>query len=228
MVLRVKVFGRLLAQRQEPRVSHTVELTFADNEDTHRLWPHKFLLKYTVSLRSNGLSISLEVQNTGEVAWDFTGCLHTFFYTPDIRRVKLFGLQGANFQDKVDRDDAGPKEKTEKEEAIVVADASAASAGFVDRIYKHSPKSLRLLDEGAGVSITIEQSDSWTDTVVFNPWEDGKKGDKGLDFDDDGYNYLICVEPAVTAHHKQEMPPGASWSGFQNIQISAICAAECL
>jgi len=124
-------------------------------------------------------------------------------------------LKGTTFTDKVD----DMKEKTEADDAIEVAKASADSNGFVDRIYKNSPKTL-YLKEGSSV-YQIEQSASFPDTVVFNPWEEGKKGDKHPDFDDDGYMYLLCVEPAIAAE-PLTLKPGETFMGEQRITMLPI------
>eukprot|EP00933_Yihiella_yeosuensis_P021592 TRINITY_DN17063_c0_g1_i1.p1 TRINITY_DN17063_c0_g1~~TRINITY_DN17063_c0_g1_i1.p1 ORF type:complete len:307 (-),score=55.54 TRINITY_DN17063_c0_g1_i1:134-1054(-) len=194
---------------------HRIVLERSEDDETLSLWPHKFRLKYTVSLGATSLSFSLDVANTGSDTFSFTGCFHTYFRTPDIRKVQLFGLKGSTFTDKVD----GFQEKTEENECIAIAEASNASKGFVDRIYKNTPNTVTLDDSGSASSFKISQSPSWRDTVVFNPWEEGKKGEKGPDFDDDGFNYMLCVEPAVTAHAPQVVQAGTSWSGWQRIDL---------
>lgn len=196
---------------------HSITFGRCEDAETLALWPHAFQLRYTVSLGVNRLRLTLEVANTGEESWAFTGCLHTYFGTPDIRRLRLQGLRGCCFVDKAD----GMQEKVEDEDAIDIESAAAASGGLVDRIYVDSPQQLSLLDWGKGEQCILRHTDSFPDTVVFNPWEESKRGDKGPDFDDDGFNYTVCVEAAV-ALKPQELEPGASWAGSQCIEVAPL------
>ena len=69
----------------------------------------------------------------------------------------------------------------------------------------------------------LEQTASYRDTVVFNPWVEGKRGPtRGPDFDDDGYHYMLCVEPAVARDRGPvALAAGESWAGKQTITIRA-------
>jgi len=196
-------------------------LQLEPNEETLALWPHTFRLQYTVRLVAASLHLSLAVSNTDAAAWEFTGCLHTYLRVGDINQCSLTGLQGAEYLDKVD----GGKIKTEAADALRVPAASkesdpdgAAGAGFVDRIYRKAGATTVLADAAAGLQYTVAHTASWPDTVIFNPWETGKKGDKGHDFDDDGYLKLLCVEPTI-ASAPQVLQPGASWEGGQTIEV---------
>lgn len=79
--------------------SCTFELN--NNENTLKLWPHKFNLFYTVSLRSEGLHVRFEVQNCDETDFQFTALLHTYFNVESIDSVKIEGLKGLQFSDKL-------------------------------------------------------------------------------------------------------------------------------
>jgi len=171
-----------------------------------------FLLRYTVHLQDTNLEVKLEVKNTGDESFWFTTCLHTYFRTPDIRNCAIVGLQGTEFIDKVD----GFKKKKDTANELHVPTESVASKGFVDRIYKASPSTVVLQDRGIGTRFTVTHTKSYIDTVVFNPWEEGKKGDKGPDFDDDGYNYMVCIEAAVV-NSPACVGPRETWEGMQSI-----------
>jgi len=198
-----------------------ITLQLEDTEETRALWPHKFKLRYTVALSISQLFLELEVLNSDTEAWDFTTCLHTYFRVLDIEKVRLEGLQGCSYVDKVD----GYTTKTEEHPAIVVPAAAEESKGFVDRIYSGAPKTTVLHDEGCGIKYIITQTEAHTNTVVFNPWIEGKKGDKGPDYDDDGYKYAICVEPTIARPACQELQPGGSWAGSQLIKIESLASS---
>lgn len=198
-------------------------LQLNSNDETRKLWPHDFKLRYTITLRSTSIAFELSVTNTDSSAWAFTSCLHTYLRTADIRNCALAGLQGVEYLDKVD----GSIVKVERNPSLKVPEGSRGSCpeghdpseGFVDRIYRKPGLNTQLTDEGAGLRYEIEHSSSWPDTVIFNPWENGKRGDKGPDFDDDGFNFMLCVEPAIATAPKQ-LAPGESWMGSQKIRVS--------
>ena len=64
-----------------PRTSITLTLT--DSPATQALWPHKFALAYTLTLGPRSISFELTASNTGDSAWSFTGCLHTYLRFDD-------------------------------------------------------------------------------------------------------------------------------------------------
>lgn len=155
----------------------------------------------------------------------FTGCFHTYFKTQDIRQCYVSGLQGLTFIDKVD----GYKEKNQCASSNLSISEEASQLEvmegkyFIDRIYKNAEAAncLELIDHGAGLITKVEKSSSWPNWVVFNPWVEGKKGDRGPDFDDDGYNFMLCLEPAI-AIAPVVLPPSNSWMGTQLITLTPI------
>lgn len=196
-----------------------------------------------IGLTASALTLQLSAKHLGptETAGDqplaFTGCLHTYFRTADSTQVRVGGegagsLRGHQFVDKVD----GFKTKQHGDEdggdALVVEKASLASSGYVDRVY--TPPAIpatetRTIPLAVGTGLdaskpeqahayTLELSGSWPDVVIFNPWLEGKKGDKGPDFDDDGYKYMICVEPTI-ASAPICLATGADWVGTCRIVI---------
>ncbi len=121
--------------------------------------------------------------------------------------------------------------KTESAPTISVEAAAADSQGFVDRVYYAAARRrLRLEDLGMGPgpkggAYEVHQSASFPDTVVFQPWETGKLGPAHPDFDDDGFNFMLCVEAAV-AREPAEVAPLESWSGFQEITVTSLELSE--
>ena len=66
-----------------------------------------------------------------------------------------------------------------------------------------SPNELSVL-EHSKPTYTVQQSESWADTTLYNPWLGDKQGEKGPDFDDDGSALLalplaLLLLPAATA-----------------------------
>lgn len=195
----------------EDTQSTTAIFSLLDNTRTRDLWNYSFALQYTVTITEESLKMTLSVKNTSDSSFAFTGCLHTYFRTPDINKVSLVGLAGISYIDKV-----AARSVRVDDVNLKIADASVASGGYVDRIYLSPPNEIELQDEN--VLYRIHQSASFVDTVVFNPWEIGKKGPQHPDFDDDGFNYMICVEPAI-ASREIVLGPNDVWEGTQLIEI---------
>ena len=182
--------------------SSSVTLVLRDNEHTRSIWPYQFELQYSIELlESNGIKATLKVTNRDEKAFTFSGCLHTYLQFKDTSNVTLHGFEGQNtlFVDKAD----GRKEKTHHGGPIHIPTEAGKSAkdagldhGFVDRIYFDTPGKyeFRALDTKKLI-YSIVQSDSWTDTTIYNPWLGDKQGPKYPDFDDDGYTKTVCCEP---------------------------------
>ncbi len=86
-------------------------------------------------------------------------------------------------------------------------------AGEFDRVYQAAPRPLTLRDGSS--SLTITQSPSWANTVVWNPGA----GKVIPDLAADSYRHFLCVEAA------QVMQPvtvgeGAAWQGWQRWTVS--------
>jgi len=202
-------------------------------------------LRLKVTLGATYLQLALEATNLGRAAMGgeesaermaFTTCLHTYFRSADSTQVRLSGgLQGVQFVDKVD----GMKVKrhgvdvaSQTPDSLTVEEAAMESNGFVDRIYCHENPSkgiAQVLHVGRGLdpsapeaesTYDLHQSAGFSNTVVFNPWKEGKRGPAHPDFDDDGYKYMICVEPAVAKPSQAvELKQGESWKGECLISI---------
>jgi glucose-6-phosphate 1-epimerase len=199
-------------------------------EDVPTKWnfAHCFTLKLTIELTLNSLSMTFTVENRGTSPLPFTGCLHTYLRTANSACCRVEGLSGLSFVDKVD----GYVTKPQTEPALDIAKEMAAGTRlnggkyFVDRIYSKAGRAgdstLRLVDESSTAEearvTSVVQSASWPEWVVFNPWVEGKRGDKGPDFDDDGYKYMVCLEPAV-ATEPVTVLPGKSWVGSQLLSV---------
>ena len=174
-----------------------------DNEYTRSLWNHKFELIYTVTVSDCSLRLEICVENVDVNAFQFTACLHTYFKTVNIRNCAVGGLRNKTFVDKVD----GCTVKLEENVKLVLTEETIPNDEYyIDRIYQLSGQSgsrnvdeVIRLDDGNAVPFepahyfNVIISNDFTDVVVFNPWKEGKKGPvKGPDFDDDGYNYMVC------------------------------------
>ena len=175
-----------------------------DSDDTHAVWPQAFVARLTVALSEGSLHVMLDVHNTDTQPLHFTGALHTYLAVDDIALVDLQGLGGL-------------QEWNAVADSTAVADDPLYFDGEFDRVYDvtHAPRCLRMQD-GQGV-LLIEQSDSWGQTVVWNP---GEERCAALpDMPVDGFAHMLCVE-AAQVYAPIEVPAGATWSGWQRLSVS--------
>lgn len=208
--------------------SATVVLMLCDSEATRKSWNHSFALLYTITLSKMSLSVSLSIENTNKVdAFDFTTCLHTYFKTENIRNCAISGLQNLSYFDKCKQ----IPNNIQTDELLVIDDSITAvdCGNYIDRTYDNvnddtsGSRCVSLIDNNKDSSckLNLNISNSFINTVVWNPWIEGKKGSKGPDFDDDGYNFMVCIEPVVSTT-PIILKPMCKWEGTKVMTISKL------
>ena len=68
-------------------------LGLESSDETRRIWPYDFRLRYTVTLGEQ-LQVSLVTENTDRVPFDITEGFHSYFRVSDVDKVVLRGLDG--------------------------------------------------------------------------------------------------------------------------------------
>ena len=175
-------------------------LRLAANDATRALWPHAFALDYAVTVRGRTLALSLAVRNEGRDAFAFTAALHSYLAVRDLRALRIRGLAGARYRDKV----LGVDDVLETAEELAIDRA-------IDRVYRAAPADLALVEPGQRLAI---QTTGFFDTVVWNP--DGPKGATIADLEAGGHLRFVCVE-AACAHAPVTLAAGATWHGVQEL-----------
>lgn len=185
-------FARLV---EWPRVSLTEvdgvtvlvhELT--DASATSPEFPHHYRAVAAVELGSS-LRMSLRVENTDEVPFTYEAAFHTYLVVTDVTRVEILGLDGAHYHDKVldtDGVQSGPVRITTE----------------VDRVYS-STATVEVHDPER--RILVEKSGS-ASTIIWNPWVD--KARAMVDFSDDEWRQMVCVETANVGSAAVTLAPG--------------------
>lgn len=174
-------------------------LRLTDGPATRTFWPQAFEARLVLDLSPGALQLTLDVRNTDVQPLAFTGALHTYFAVDDIAQVRLEGLQG-------------------RPEWDAVADRHAMGSSPLhfdaefDRVYEAAAQPLLLRE--ASHALTIAQSPSWAQTVVWNPGRD-----KVLpDLPAGGHARMLCVEAAQVMAPVQ-VAPGAGWQGWQRLTV---------
>lgn len=179
----------------------SLELTLCSSERTRALWQHEFELTLTLHLQPGRLRLTLGARNTGAQPLAFTGALHSYFACDDITQAQLAGLQGRPEWDSLTDGHAS------------AAETLRFDAEF-DRVYSGTAAPM-LLQEGAQ-GLRISQSDSWSDTVVWNPHV--AKCAALADMEPDGWRRMLCVE-AAQVFEAVTLAPGQTWQGWQQLEL---------
>jgi glucose-6-phosphate 1-epimerase len=87
--------------------------------------------------------------------------------------------------------------------------------GEFDRVYVASAQPLQLQDGSA--TLQIEQSPSWSESVVWNPGE--SKCATFTDMPAHGFARMLCVE-AAQVFEPISVPAGGQWVGWQRLTVS--------
>ncbi|MDD3516862.1 MAG: D-hexose-6-phosphate mutarotase [Chromatiales bacterium] len=169
-----------------------IVLELEPNEQTRAMWPHESRCVIEI-LVGETLKISLVTDNLGEDAFVIGEALHTYFRIGDIADVRVLGLDGCAFVDKVD----DGKRKTQ--EGAVTFD------GETDRVYLDTTAECTIEDPRLKRRIRIAKDGS-ASTVIWTPW--AEKADKMGDFGPDGWRAMVCVESANALDDVVKVPAG--------------------
>lgn len=131
------------------------------------------------------------------------GALHTYLAVGDVRQVKVTGLDGAEYYDKVTG-------QTETQSGDVTIE------GQTDRVYR-STGEVVLEDPVLGRKLVIAKSGS-ANTVIWNPGVD--KAAEMQDFGDDEWQGMICIEAANALGDQLTLRPGETHTLKQRITLA--------
>jgi glucose-6-phosphate 1-epimerase len=189
----------VLAYRSPSGAAHAV-LRLVDTGATRALWPHPFIAELAVTIHARALEVALAIENTGPAAFEFTVALHTYLRVLDIGDVRVTGLQGARYRDKV----RGADDCLETAAALAVP-------GEIDRVYHAAPDALAVREPGR---VTSVRATGFPDTVVWNP---GPVRARDMDdMEPGGETRMVCVE-AAASRAPLVLPSGAQWRGTQTL-----------
>ncbi len=186
---------RLLEARTRPGAE--VELVFELPLDAvdRSGWDYPAQVRYRVVI-SDTLRLSLEVTNLSSAAFTYEEALHTYLAVSDVRTVRLEGLAGTRYEDRIA---PGVMQAGEAEPLRFTAET--------DRIYVDTRSTCTVHDPEWGRTLTIAKEHSRS-TVVWNPWT--AKAAAMPDFGDQEWPGMLCVETCNIRTHQVSLPPGGS------------------
>jgi len=196
--------------RQNPDDSVTLTLGLNDNLDFQTLWPHAFDLELKITVGAE-LEVELVHHNISQESVTITAALHTYFNVGHINNVKISGLDGASYIDKVDM----YRTKIQHGDVIVAEET--------DRIYQNTTADCVIEDALLSRKIRIKKSGS-NSTVVWNPWIE--KADQLKDLADNEYESFICIETANAGNDRVTLEPGRRHSLIAVISMEPLKPAN--
>ncbi|KAM2200916.1 hypothetical protein ACFX1R_000805 [Malus domestica] len=188
-----------------------IDLLLKPSEDDLKCWPHSFEFRLRVSLATNGdLILTSRVRNVNGKPFDFSFAYHTYFLVSDISEVRIEGLETLDYLDNL----CERQRFTEQGDAITFESE-------VSRLYLSSPNVVAVLDHEKKRTYVI-QKEGLPDVVVWNPWE--KKSKSMVDFGDEEYKQMLCVDGAAI-EKPITLKPGKEWTG--RLQLSVVPSSFC-
>lgn len=165
----------------EPNGATRLTLRLTESQKTRAVWPHDARLDLTVRVGET-LRIELATENTGVSEFVISEALHAYFKIGDIGAVRVNGLSGCDYWDKV-----GGSTLKKQEGTIQFAVET-------DRVYINTASECVIEDERLKRRIHVAKSGSLS-TVVWTPWtaKAERMGDLGQP---DGWREMLCVESA--------------------------------
>lgn len=171
-----------------------IRFGLADDDTTYALWPHRFRLELVVTVGA-ALVVELVIRNTGDAAFTSGGALHSYFTVGNVEDVRIHGLDGCTYIDKVDH------------LARKVQDGAVRIGAETDRVYLDTTAECVIEDPALRRRIRVAKAGSRS-TVVWNPWIE--KAASMTDFGDDEYTGMVCVETANAADDVVSVPPAGT------------------
>ena len=176
--------------------------------DGARDWPAGLRAELSTELGPEAMTVSLTATNGGDASVTVEVALHTYLRVGDVGRVRLVGLDGAGFLDKVASAAQGVPVHVVQEGEVVVA-------GEVDRVYA-SDAAVEVHDPVLDRVVQVAKEGSGT-TVVWNPWQE--KGSELVDLAEGEWREYVCVETAAAGDDAIELVPGASHTVVQRVSV---------
>jgi dihydroxy-acid dehydratase len=168
-------------RRNDAKTEITLQLT--ETEQSREQWPHPMRLQLTIVVGEK-LEMQLATTNLGKASMQIGEALHTYLQIGDIGEIKVGGLDGVDYYDKVEN----MARKTQH--------GAVTFNGEVDRVYIDTTGDCVIDDPQFKRRIRIAKTGSAA-TVVWTPWIDKatQMGDMGRGRNGQGgWREMVCVE----------------------------------
>ncbi len=158
----------------------SITLTLDPAAAPYAEWQNSACLEVEIRL-SDSLWMEMRTTNKSNSTLTVSNALHSYYRISSRDRISIPDVTGLTYLDKPQH-----YKQLQQTSAIEIN-------GEVDRVYLEPPSKIELLDSGRQLSTSIS---SWGNhnLVIWNP---GEKNAKAMsDFDDQGFEQMLCIEPA--------------------------------
>jgi len=170
--------------------------------------PPGLVAALVAELGPDAMSVTLEVRSTAAEPVTVEMALHTYLRVGDVTQVRVQGLDGARYLDKVASASQGAPVHTVQDGDVVVD-------GEVDRVYEATGV-VMVEDPVLHRVIEVAKSGSGT-TVVWNPA--AHKGAALTDLAEGEWRECVCVESANAGETAVTIAPGATHAMTQRVSL---------
>lgn len=173
----------------------SLHLSLTDNDFTHSIWDHDFILDVIIEFNKFGMSI--ELSSLGN--YSATAALHTYLNVKDILSCRTYGL-GNQFFDTV------------KNVPNCTASVPFVCEGDTGGIFSDAHSTTILTDDLCKRNVVVSHFNN-SDVVFWNP---GLEKTKSIDdIDDEEFRYFICIETACVTLPLITTETGSHCFGFK-------------
>jgi glucose-6-phosphate 1-epimerase len=178
---------------QNPNGYTRVILEMTQTENAQRQLSYRYTLVLTIEIGET-LSLKLSTTNRARQPFFMGEAFHTYFQIGDISKVKITGLDDAEYADKLF--DYWREKQT----------GSIRFNQEFDRVYVSTEAPVTIHDDELNRKINIVKKGSQS-TVIWTPWE--RKARQIIDMPEgDGWRQMICVETANAMENLVMINPG--------------------
>ena len=188
-----------LADEQATSIILTLDSAQAPYPD----WQDKAQLEFEIRL-SDSLWMEMRSRNLSTSPLALSNALHSYFAIANRQRVAIPAVTGLTYLDKLQN------YRPQLQSSAITLN------GEVDRVYQAPPDCIVLQDRSRHINTSIR---SWgnNNLVIWNPG--ALKAQAMTDFDDDGFEQMVCIEPANALKQSITLQPGESHQLGQLIKI---------
>jgi D-hexose-6-phosphate mutarotase len=168
-------------------------------------WKNNVRLEFEIRL-SAALWIEMRSHNLSDSPLTLSNALHNYFSISSRQRIAVPAVTGLTYLDKLQN-----YQPQLQSSALTIN-------GEVDRVYQAPPASIDLLDPDRQINTSMY---CWgnNNLVIWNPG--AQKAQAMADFDDDGFEQMICIEPANALEQSITLQPGEGHRLGQLLKIDA-------
>jgi glucose-6-phosphate 1-epimerase len=184
----------------------SITLTLDTAEAPRAEWKNRAALEFEIRL-SDALWMEMRSCNLSASPLTLSNALHSYYAISQRQQVTIPAITGLTYLDK-------PQNYLPLQQTSEITLNSE-----IDRVYQTPPATIDLLDRGRGSKTSIK---SWgnNNLVIWNPGE--QKAREMKDFDNQGFEQMVCIEPANALTQGITLLPGESQRLGQEIRVNIL------